>query len=179
MMPFTFTTYESPIGTLTLIGDADALRRLHFPGHPASLDAGGRAPEQFGTATDQLDEYFAGHRQAFDLNLDPTGTPFRRRVWEAVRQIPYGSTTTYGGLARLLGSSSGGRAPEPRAVAAAIARTPIPIVIPCHRVLSADGSLTGYLGGLRRKRALLAFEAAGGDQSTLAATWTQGQLALL
>jgi methylated-DNA-[protein]-cysteine S-methyltransferase len=91
-----FTTYDSPIGTLTLIGDADHLRRLHFANRAPRLADARSAPEQFETAMRQLDEYFAGNRHTFELSLDVTGTAFQRRVWEALQQIPYGTTTTYG-----------------------------------------------------------------------------------
>ncbi len=105
-------------------------------------------------------------------SLDYAGTPFQRSVWDALRGIPYGTTTTYGALGRLLGA-------QPRAVGAAVGATPIPIIIPCHRVIGTDGSLTGYGGGLPRKRALLDFEAAAGDRSAFDAAWRQRQLALL
>jgi methylated-DNA-[protein]-cysteine S-methyltransferase len=169
-------TYDSPIGRLTLIGDEHAVRELRFPGRdgdPARRadDDSTRAPLR--VAVDQLDAYFAGELERFELDLELEGTLFQRRVWDALTRIPYGSTTTYGALARELGSS------EPRAVGGAVARTPVPIVVPCHRVVGADGSLTGYGGGLDRKRSLLAFEASGGDVTTLRASWSQRQLALL
>jgi len=172
------TVYESPLGALTLVGGAQGLRRLHFPGQGPRLHESGEQLEALATATEQLEAYFAGERRRFELPLDLDGTPFQRRVWAALERIPYGTTTTYGTLARELGPELG-HSPEPRGVAAAVARTPVPIVIPCHRVLSADGSLTGYLGGLHRKRALLDFEAAGGRPSALRSSLTQRQLALL
>jgi methylated-DNA-[protein]-cysteine S-methyltransferase len=113
----------------------------------------------------------------------PRRAPAQHEAYRAQDQFaaatPYGTTTTYGALANKLGAARPGGPPEPQAVAAAIARTPIPIIIPCHRVISADGSLTGYLGGLRRKQALLDFEASGGDPTALDAAWHQRQLALL
>ena len=102
---------------------------------------------------DQLQEYFAGTRKVFDLPLAPQGTAFQKRVWEALQSIPYGQTRSYAWLAQQVGSVA-------RAVGAANGANPIAIVIPCHRVIGADGSLTGYAGGLHRKRRLLALEAA-------------------
>jgi methylated-DNA-[protein]-cysteine S-methyltransferase len=167
-----FTIFESPFGPLTLVGDRAGLRRLHFPRRGRPLDEADHEPQSFAAAVEQLEQYFAGDRVTFTLALEPEGTPFQQRVWKALQQIPYGATTTYGALARELGS-------EPRAVGAAVGATPIPIVIPCHRVIGADGSLTGYGGGLHRKRALLDFEAAGGERSAFDAAWRQRQLALL
>jgi len=114
----------------------------------------------------QLDEYFAGDRQTFDLPLDLEGTPFLQRVWRALQQIPYGATTTYGALADELGVTSSVGFTAARKVAGAIAATPTPIIVPCHRVIAADGRLTGYVGGLQRKRMLLDLEAAGGAYNT-------------
>jgi methylated-DNA-[protein]-cysteine S-methyltransferase len=174
-----WTTYESPFGPLTLIGDAGGLRRVCFPGRAPRLDEADRHSEAFADAAEQLEQYFAGDRHSFDLPLGLDGTPFQRRVWRALQRLPYGQTTTYGALARELGASAGTAAPEAQLVGWAIARTPTPIVVPCHRVIAADGSLTGYLGGLHRKQALLEFEAAGGVPTALRARWTQRQLALL
>jgi methylated-DNA-[protein]-cysteine S-methyltransferase len=103
----------------------------------------------------QLDAYFAGRRRTFDLRLEPAGTAFQRRVWRGLLTIPFGETLSYGALAARLG-----RGAHPRAVGMANGRNPIPIVIPCHRVIGADGRLTGYGGGLDRKRRLLALEGA-------------------
>jgi methylated-DNA-[protein]-cysteine S-methyltransferase len=111
---------------------------------------------------EQLKEYFAGERQAFDLALDLSGTPLQMLVWAQLRQIPYGSTVSYGELAGQIDASAFPEGLEPyqrvRAAAAAVGQTPTPILVPCHRVIGADGSLTGYGGGLPRKRALLALE---------------------
>ena len=104
----------------------------------------------------ELLEYFRGKRRAFDLPLDPRGTPFQRRVWEALAAVPYGETVTYGALARRAGSPK-----AVRAVGQANHRNPLPILLPCHRVVGADGSLTGYAGGLELKRFLLDLEGAG------------------
>ncbi|MGI8507059.1 MAG: methylated-DNA--[protein]-cysteine S-methyltransferase [Solirubrobacteraceae bacterium] len=166
------TICQSPLGALTLVGDAQGLREIHFPGHGPTVHESPLAGDALAGATEQLEAYFAGERRDFDFPLDVRGTVFQRRVWAALTRIPYGTTTTYGTLARELGA-------EARAVAGAIARTPVPIVIPCHRVVGANGSLTGYRGGLHRKRALLDFEAAGGQPAALQASWRQRQLALL
>jgi methylated-DNA-[protein]-cysteine S-methyltransferase len=163
-------TYDSPIGDLTLVGGAEGLRALKFgPGGRGSPDD----EQVLRPAMAALDGYFAGELMAFELELDLIGTPFQRRVWAALLEIPYGQTTTYGALARELGSA------EPRAVGGAVGRTPVPIIVPCHRVIGADGSLTGYGGGLDRKRALLAFEASGGQRAVLDSCWDERQLSLI
>jgi methylated-DNA-[protein]-cysteine S-methyltransferase len=179
-----WTIYESPFGPLTLVGGEAGLRELHFPGRAPVLDPADRDSGSLGDALEQLGEYFAGERETFDLALDLSGTVFRHRVWRALRALPYGEVTTYGALACELGVGdsdtlvSGRRlVTGAQKVAWAIGATPTPIVVPCHRVLGADGSLTGYRGGLQRKRALLDFEAAGDARTEF---WThQGQLALL
>jgi methylated-DNA-[protein]-cysteine S-methyltransferase len=148
-----FTIFESPLGELTLVaGPGGVLRRLYFPGSAPALSAAEHDPASLAAATEQLEQYFAGERTTFDLDLDLAGTAFQRGVWDALRTIEYGTTTTYGALARQLEA-------QPRAVGAAVGATPIPIVVPCHRVIGSDGSLTGYGGGLPRKRALLDLEA--------------------
>lgn len=155
------TTYESPVGPLTLLSDDDgALTGVLFantrydgdePDDPAALPDARRA----------LARYFDGDPEAFDgLRLRFAGSPLQRAVWSAVLELPFGATTTYGKLAAQLAAS-------PRTVGSANARTPIPIVMPCHRVIGYDGALTGYRGGLEIKRALLAFEASGGDRDAL------------
>jgi methylated-DNA-[protein]-cysteine S-methyltransferase len=147
------TIHHSPIGPLTLVGSERGLSELRFPGD--ERPAGAPRPEHFADALVQLEEYFAGARRRFELTLDIVrGTDFQRAVWEQLRTIPHGSTITYGELAARLGPVD-----RVRAVGAAVGRTPVPIVIPCHRVIGADGSLTGYGGGLERKRALLDLEA--------------------
>ena len=151
------TTVDSPIGELTLIGDEHGLaglymqRQLHGPERDPAWRHD-RAP--FADAAAQLEEYFAGERTAFELRLTPRGTPFQQRVWDLLRAIPFGETTTYGALATALGNPR-----TVRAVGLANGRNPISIVVPCHRVIGADGSLVGFGGGLERKRALLAHEA--------------------
>jgi methylated-DNA-[protein]-cysteine S-methyltransferase len=156
-----YTTVDSPIGELLLLGDGHALHGLWMLDGPASAVARPgweRAGGPFEDARAQLGEYFAGRRLAFDLPLAMAGTPFQRHVWRALLDIPYGETTTYGELARAVRPAGGWQAA--RAVGAANGRNPIAVVVPCHRVVGADGSLTGYGGGLRRKRLLLDLEAA-------------------
>jgi methylated-DNA-[protein]-cysteine S-methyltransferase len=148
-----FTTFDSPLGELTLVaGDDGALRHLYFPGTAPGLRASDRDPDSLAVATEQLERYFRGELAKFDLALEIGGTAFQHGVWSALQAIPYGTTTTYGALARQLDA-------QPRAVGAAVGATPIPIIVPCHRVIGSDGSLTGYGGGLPRKRALLDLEA--------------------
>ena len=142
-------TYTSPlIGPLTLVGEAGRLSGLHFGERPPQGD-----PAGFAAAIAQLDEYFAGERRHFDLELDLCGSDFQLAVWNELRELPYGTTISYSELARRTGRSA-----HVRAVAGAVARTPVPIVVPCHRVIGANGSLTGYLGGLDKKAALLELE---------------------
>ena len=148
------TRIDSPLGVLTLVADDGAVSGLYFPHHkggPAEL--GDRDDAVFAEATRQLGEYFAGERTVFDLPLAAHGDPFQQRVWALLRDIPHGRTRTYGDLARDLGDKA-----LAQRIGGAVARNPISIVIPCHRVVGADGSLTGYAGGLDRKRALLVLE---------------------
>ena len=156
-MPATHTVVDSPIGPLTLVGDEGVLTGLYFPGHwtrPDRRRFGPRDAAGFEEATGQLEQYFAGERTSFDLPTRADGGPFPRRVWALLHGIPYGQTTTYGALARDLGDPA-----LARAVGAAVGANPLSIVCPCHRVVGADGRLTGYAGGLERKRRLLALEA--------------------
>jgi methylated-DNA-[protein]-cysteine S-methyltransferase len=151
-----FTTQQSPVGELTLVGDGEALSGLYMTEHRhrPPLPAGARPDESaFARARDQLDEYFAGERIEFDLPLRMEGSPFQREVWSALRDIPYGETVSYGELARRIG-----RPHASRAVGLANGRNPVSIVVPCHRVIGASGSLTGYGGGIERKRLLLELE---------------------
>jgi methylated-DNA-[protein]-cysteine S-methyltransferase len=154
-----YTTVTSPIGELLLLGDGHALHGLWMRSGRTAVARPGwtRASGPFEEARGQLDEYFAGRRLAFDLPLAMAGTPFQVRVWRALLEIPYGETTTYGELARQVRPGGGWQAA--RAVGAANGRNPIAVVVPCHRVVGADGSLTGYGGGLERKRFLLDLEA--------------------
>lgn len=139
---------KTPIGPLTLEADENAVTAIRF-------SAGGAqdASPLLDAAEAQLREYFAGARRTFDLPLAPHGTAFQRRVWAALRTIPYGETRTYGELAAAIDSPNASRA-----VGMANHRNPIPIIIPCHRVIGANGTLTGYAGGLEIKRRLLALE---------------------
>jgi methylated-DNA-[protein]-cysteine S-methyltransferase len=159
----TWTIYESPLGALTVVGGPSGIRSIYFPGRSPRLEQSARQP--LTETVDQLKQYFAGDRKGFDLRLDLAGTPFQLLVWERLRQIPYGSTISYGELAGQLEPSAYPEGLEPyqrvRLAAATVGRTPTPIVVPCHRVIGADGSLTGYGGGLPRKRALLDLERCG------------------
>jgi methylated-DNA-[protein]-cysteine S-methyltransferase len=169
-----WTVYESPLGPLTLVGDGDALHALHFPGRSGPLDEAARDGAPFEEALDQLEEYFAGERRRFELSLQLDGSPFQRRVWAALQTIPFGATRSYGALADEIA-----RPDRVRAVGAAVGRTPVPIIVPCHRVIGADGSLTGYGGGLQRKRALLDLESAVSGGAPPAPVWAGRQLSLL
>jgi methylated-DNA-[protein]-cysteine S-methyltransferase len=148
-----YTTTDSPIGQLMLVGDERALRGLYMTPHPAPRADWRTAAEPFAAARDQLAEYFAGERHEFTVPLELEGTPFQQRVWEALRTIPYGETRSYGRIATQIG-----RPDRARAVGTANGSNPVSIVVPCHRVIGADGSLTGYGGGLERKRYLLDLE---------------------
>jgi methylated-DNA-[protein]-cysteine S-methyltransferase len=143
---------ETTLGTLWLAGDEQGLTRISFERAPL------RCPERLaGAARSQFAAYFAGELERFDLPLAPTGTDFQRRVWDAVAAIPYGTTASYSEVAAAVG-----RPTACRAVGAANGRNPLAIVIPCHRVVGAAGALTGYGGGLERKRALLDLERGAG-----------------
>jgi methylated-DNA-[protein]-cysteine S-methyltransferase len=157
MSTFSWTRYESRLGSLTLTADAGGrLSGLHFPGRGPVLAEADHRPDLLADSAAQLDRYFAGEIRAFGLELDlSAGTPFQRAVWDALGEIPYGATSTYSEVARRIG-----RPDRVRAVGAAIGRNPLPVLVPCHRVVGADGALTGYSGGLQRKRLLLDHEAA-------------------
>lgn len=156
-MPILHTVVASPLGPLLLAGSHRALRRILFPtagGEPAEPGAGWRRCDAaFADAAAQLDEYFAGRHRAFTLPLAPEATPFQAEVLRALQAIPYGETRSYGTIARSIG-----RPNAVRAVGGANARNPLPIVIPCHRVIGANGQLTGFGGGLAAKRHLLDLE---------------------
>jgi methylated-DNA-[protein]-cysteine S-methyltransferase len=144
----------SPVGELTLVGSARGLRRILWAGQaPAERCAAGSCAV-LDEAARQLGAYFAGDLRRFELPLDLAGTEFQLAAWRALADIPYGTTLTYGEQARRLGCPR-----APRAVGAANGRNPLPIVLPCHRLVGADGSLVGFGGGLARKRRLLAHEA--------------------
>lgn len=164
-MTTVFTLWPSPIGDLLLVGDvpdggaggaAAVLRGLYLPGHrrgPAVDPAWRRDPAAFARVGAALDAYATDGATAFDLPLDLRGSAFQRTVWAELRAIPPGETVTYAELARRVG-----RPGAARAVGSAVARNPVSIVVPCHRVVGSDGSLTGYAGGVERKRWLLAHE---------------------
>jgi len=148
----TFTGYvDSPIGTLTIISDGISLTSILFPNSEIMTEAN---PDVIvNDCTVQLKEYFLGTRKSFSLPLNPKGTDFQKKVWSKVISIPFGETTSYGAIATSLGDPK-----LNRAVGLANGANPIPIVIPCHRVIGSDGSLTGYAGGLERKKVLLNHE---------------------
>jgi methylated-DNA-[protein]-cysteine S-methyltransferase len=141
------TTYASPVGPLGLLAEDGSLTRLRF-------GARGRDDGALPAVREQLDAYFAGELRAFDVPVVLRGSAFERAVWAVLRTIGYGETLSYGEVTRRLGRGPA----DARAVGAAIGRTPVPIIVPCHRVIGADGSLTGYGGGLPRKRFLLDLE---------------------
>jgi methylated-DNA-[protein]-cysteine S-methyltransferase len=151
--PTQFTLLDSPIGELLLIGNGRAMTGLYFQNHqhPPKRDASWQQEaEPFQEAIGQLNQYFAGELKEFSLTLAPSGTEFQRAVWTELRSIPFGERRTYGQLAAAMNKPTASRA-----VGAAIGRNPISILIPCHRVVGTDGSLTGFAGGLDRKKALL------------------------
>ena len=160
--PCYHTEIPSPLGPLTLLGTERGLTGLFMPEHRHGPVESGRARWQrddgrFAAARAQLGEYFAGERTGFDLPLDTEGiggTVFQRRVWTALSEIGYGETISYGELARRIGQAA-----AVRAVGLANGRNPVSIIVPCHRVLGANGTLTGYGGGMDRKRRLLDLEA--------------------
>ncbi|QCR18451.1 methylated-DNA--[protein]-cysteine S-methyltransferase [Agrococcus sp. SGAir0287] len=151
------TIVDTALGPVTIVGGAAGIQGLFYADHRPAPDVarfGDRDDAGLAPAAAQLREYLAGERTAFDLALDPVGTPFQLRVWEALRAIPFGETRTYGWLAASIGQPT-----AVRAVGLANSRNPISIVVPCHRVVGASGALTGYAGGLACKRALLDLEA--------------------
>ncbi len=153
-----FTYYESPLGKMVLTARDGAITGCYFVGqkhYPAQAESFQEAADNalLKRAQEELDEYFSGKRRDFDLPLAPIGTVFQTKVWQAIAGVPYGQTVSYGRLAEPLGSAK-----CVRAVGAAVGRNPISIIIPCHRIVGSDGSLTGYAGGLERKRALLDLE---------------------
>jgi methylated-DNA-[protein]-cysteine S-methyltransferase len=173
-MPAFWTTFESPLGPLTLVGEAGGLSGLRFPGRGPALDEAAHRPDTFGAAVEQLEEYFAGERRRFELDLDLRGTPFQQAVWQRLLELPFGTRISYAELAALIGRSD-----RVRAVGGAVGATPVPIVVPCHRVVGSDGSLTGYGGGLQRKQALLDLEGRVAHGHRPEPAWTFRQLALL
>ncbi|OLC85988.1 MAG: hypothetical protein AUG85_06275 [Gemmatimonadetes bacterium 13_1_20CM_4_66_11] len=164
-MSLAFTRLQTPIGELVLTASETALTGVYFPtsrrGPAPTHQAGwveakqGPAAEVLARARQQLEEYFARTRTTFALPLEAVGSAFEHRVWNALRQIPYGTTTSYGALAKLLGDKH-----ATRAVGLANGKNPIPIIVPCHRVVGSKGELTGFGGGLDTKRWLLEHEGA-------------------
>jgi methylated-DNA-[protein]-cysteine S-methyltransferase len=157
-----YTTFESPLGRILLVSDGSHLTGAYFSGQkyePLPAPGHGRQPEPdleiFQNASLQLREYFAGKQRQFDIPLHLQGTPFQMKVWNTLLEISHGSTVSYGELAELIK-----RKDAVRAVGAAVGRNPISVIVPCHRVIGSGGSLTGYAGGLDRKRALLNLEEA-------------------
>jgi methylated-DNA-[protein]-cysteine S-methyltransferase len=151
------TTMASPLGQLTLVRDIGGIRGLYFPHHWYLPDKGTFGPEAvdgFDETTSQLADYLSGTRRGFDLPLSPYGDDFQRRVWAHVQQIRYGETATYGDLAARIGGDA-----TAQQIGAAVGRNPLCILIPCHRVVGRGGKLTGYAGGIARKRRLLELEA--------------------
>jgi methylated-DNA-[protein]-cysteine S-methyltransferase len=161
-----YDEFDSPWGGMLLAATDKGLCGIYFERQKHMPPRGEwvRSPSNahLKKAKRQLGEYFSGRRRRFALTLDPQGTPFQRAVWRAIAEVPYGKTITYGELARRAGFPDG-----PRAAGAATGRNPLGIVVPCHRIVGANGSLTGYAGGLARKRALLALET--GQQELLRA----------
>jgi methylated-DNA-[protein]-cysteine S-methyltransferase len=176
-----WTIYESPIGPLTLVAGRGGLTDLNFPGRMRAPAEAAKRPLPELTA--QLDAYFAGELREFDLELDMRGTPLQLEVWRRLLEIPYGTTTSYGELAARVDRALFNSDVEPwqraRVVGAANGRNPVSIIVPCHRVIGADGSLTGYGGGLQRKQALLDLErrTVGGDAPD--PSWRPRQTAML
>jgi len=146
------TVMASPVGALRIVADDEGIREIWFVAD--QVEPGVPADPLLRRARSQLEEYFAGRRTTFDLPLAPAGSSFQRRVWRALLEIPYGQTESYGELAARLGLVNGARA-----VGAANGQNPLPIVVPCHRVIGANGRLVGYGGGLERKQVLLGIEA--------------------
>ncbi|MHA7268516.1 methylated-DNA--[protein]-cysteine S-methyltransferase [Arthrobacter sp. HLT1-20] len=152
--------FDSPLGLLTAVANDDGLQAVYMAEHkrrPTQETMGERVVAAdslvLGAAAEQLGEYFAGQRREFSVPLAPLGSPFQHRVWAALRQIPFGEVRSYGELAGMLGDKS-----MAQAVGSANGRNPISIIVPCHRVVGADGSLVGYAGGVERKQFLLEFE---------------------
>ena len=155
-MPAVHTVVDTLIGELTLVAVDGSLTGAYFPAHkrmPGAEAFGPRVDAGFIEAKRQLSEYFAGERTEFDLPLSPKGDAFQQKVWDLLQRIPYGQTRSYGQLARDLGDPH-----LAQAVGNANGRNPISIIVPCHRVVGADGRLVGYAGGLERKRFLLELE---------------------
>jgi len=155
-MSTTHTIIQSPIGELILVAEDATLSGVYFPNHwtrPDRAVFGERSERRLEQAEEQLAEFFAGERTSFELPTCARGNTFQRQVWDLIDQIPYGQTTTYGQLAGTLGNLT-----LARKVGNAVAHNPLSVIVPCHRVVGKDGKLTGYAGGLQRKRFLLDLE---------------------
>ena len=155
-LPIYYTSLQTPVGTLHLFADDHALHRITFPAGTNTLPQAEKAPLNhflLNRVQVQINEYFNGSRYDFDIPLSPEGTVFQQAVWDLMQEIPYGRTSTYGELATQLGNSN-----KARAVGGAANKNPLPIIIPCHRVMGASGSLTGFAGGLGTKQFLLELE---------------------
>lgn len=141
----------SPVGNLEIIGTETALEEIRFLGENGKVTD--HIPQNLQEVVRQLNEYFSGNRKIFDVDLKPSGTDFQKRVWNELQHIPYGETISYAEMAKRLGNPK-----VIRAAASANGKNPIPIIIPCHRVIGSDGSLTGFSGGLERKKWLFEHE---------------------
>jgi methylated-DNA-[protein]-cysteine S-methyltransferase len=165
-MSATTLVIPSPVGSLLLETDGEAMTKVWFTDAPPTGAPMDDLPDVLQEAVRQLDAYFARERDDFDLPLAPSGTEFQRRVWSELQRIPYGQTVSYGDVARALGLPPGAS----RAVGLANGSNPIAIVVPCHRVIGANGNLTGYAGGLERKKYLLDLEAAASQPELFASS---------
>ncbi len=174
-------TFETPLGPMIALAEGDSLCGLWFVGQryePEGTDRWLPDAENplFRSLGEQLNRYFKEGLATFDLPLAPRGTAFQRSVWELLRLIPLGETTTYGRLALRLSQLRDGHATSPRAVGTAVGHNPLSIVIPCHRVIGADGALTGYAGGLERKAFLLALERGGASSPYLSRSGASAEM---
>jgi len=176
-----WTQVESPIGPLTVLAGPAGVARIYFADSTPAQDPAAR--QLLPGAEAQLQRYFAGEPRAFELPLDLRGTPLQLAVWRQLLEIPHGETSTYGEVAGRVDAAlfDPGLEPyrRPQVVGAAIGRNPVPVVVPCHRVIGADGSLTGYFGGLERNRTLLELEGLAVSDSAVLPASEQSQLALL
>ena len=174
-MVTTHTTVETSLGELTLVGEDGLLSGIYFPGHWTRPDRnlfGERDSRGFEEVERQLHQYLAGERRSFELPTVMHGQPFQQRVWEILSRIPYGQTTTYGEIAEVLGDPT-----LARPVGGAVGHNPLAVIVPCHRVVGKNGTLTGYAGGLERKRFLLDLEAGlapGAAVQTALLPWSVG-----
>jgi methylated-DNA-[protein]-cysteine S-methyltransferase len=153
--PMSVAYLQTPLGTALVEGDADGIQKVSITDNSFPTDFVS-VPDDLALGVRQLNEYFAGKRTVFDLRLNPSGTDFQKKVWEALLRVPFGRTLSYLELSRRLGDEK-----AIRAVAAANGKNPIWLIVPCHRIIGSDGSLTGYAGGLWRKKWLIEFEKGG------------------